>query len=226
AELEAMKVGGASASPQARKWYYETINRFPYSPGATLARERLMPCGDHGGFASDAAVRFFDETASRFDGHGEVVVTHYPDFMGLNQVRTLIAFGLEKKAVDTSIAQLKLLSSLPTANGDETSARSVIGDLLATIFRKTILDELKHGKSFEALQFYEGKMAALPKVKPELSEVDPDFLLQLSQVASGMGLTTLGQKLADEFATRSKARTGRALASEGSNPSSGDIDQK
>lgn len=58
-EIAARAAGATRESKAARDSYLETINRYPFSPGATLARLQLLPCSDHGGFSVEAAERFF-----------------------------------------------------------------------------------------------------------------------------------------------------------------------
>ena len=77
--------------PQAasRVQYYNTINQFPFSPGATLARLRLLPCGDHGGLTYEAAEKFFSEDLAKYTGSGEVDMVPFKGLAALTRFRTL-----------------------------------------------------------------------------------------------------------------------------------------
>src|SRR5690606_20869595 len=90
---------GKSFADVSRKRFYETVNRFPMSPGAMLARIRLVPCGDHGGYGYTAAKAFLEGEATRYDGMGEVFVENYPDLVSLAYVRMLVAMGREEEAI-------------------------------------------------------------------------------------------------------------------------------
>jgi TolA-binding protein len=205
-EIEARKAGASRASEPARKWYLETINRFPFSPGATLARLQLMSCGDHAGFTPEAAKRFFEGEAETFDGSGEVSLARYKDFRALAHVRTLMTLGQQQEAVATAIEELRRLP--------EVEARRWLGNLLAMNFRKSVLALLSKGSKLEALTFYEQHSDTVPRGD---STVDPDYLLKLSLAASDLNLGKLAQDLNTEFEKARKMQshtgTGRALAS-------------
>jgi tetratricopeptide (TPR) repeat protein len=53
----------ATSQKEARDFFYQTINQYPASPGATIARMRLIPCGDHGGFNAESARKFLEGEA-------------------------------------------------------------------------------------------------------------------------------------------------------------------
>ena len=65
---------------KSRRWYYETINRYPTSPGVVLSRVRLAPCGDHGGLNFETQDQFFQNEARKFDGEGEDSARSLPGF--------------------------------------------------------------------------------------------------------------------------------------------------
>src|SRR5690606_24752073 len=46
---------GEKAMAESRTRFLETINHYPFSPGAVVARMRLVPCGDHAGFDAKTA---------------------------------------------------------------------------------------------------------------------------------------------------------------------------
>lgn len=179
----------------ARTWYYDTINHFPQSPGSTLARLRLLPCGDQGGFTMESAERFFEGEAKDFDGRGEVSIALYRDFRAIAHVRSLITFGNTDKAVDVAIEEL--------ASINHTDTRVMLGGLLGTLFRKTIIGFLDTGKKYEALKFYNEKWSLIPKG----SRVDPDYLLKLSQAAADLGLGTVAEQLVDSYNKISQIRS-------------------
>ncbi|MBC7690460.1 MAG: hypothetical protein H7222_01715 [Methylotenera sp.] len=203
---------GAQAALESRKWFYQTINGFPFSPGATLARARLAQCADHGGFDLGTAKSFFTEEAEKFDPKEEVDTKHYNDFRALSRIRTLIAFGDSLNAVDVAIQEFEKASNA--------SARETIGQILRHLFRNTLMSLLDQGKKYEALSFYDQKARSIPKLigVPEAgteASLSPDYLLKLSQAASDLGLGSVAQKISDEFKDHQKQMgSERGLASE------------
>jgi tetratricopeptide (TPR) repeat protein len=181
--------GRKSVQGETRKWFSETINRFPFSPGATLARLRLLPCGDHGGFDFKAAERFFEGEAANFKETDEVSLALYGDLKGVTQVRTLISFDEAEKALDIAIAELQ-------ENRHET-VRPILKGMLGGLFRRSIMQLLDKGKVYEALTYYTQKAKWVPNKNPD---VDPDFMLKLSLAASEMGMGKLAVELATDYA--------------------------
>ncbi|MEK6578021.1 MAG: tetratricopeptide repeat protein, partial [Bdellovibrionota bacterium] len=194
--------GPDATNEEARKWFYETINRYPFSPGATMARLRLLPCGDHGGFDLIALDRFFSGEALRFDGRNELSSAKYQDMKAISHVRSLISSGQEGRAVEVAISEIKAQRSPQT--------REILGNLLARLFRKHVLTLLTEGNKFEALAFYQDKLVWIPK---EAAEVDHDYLLKLSQAASDLNLGKLAQQIADRYTKTQATPQNRGIAS-------------
>jgi tetratricopeptide (TPR) repeat protein len=174
---------------EARRWFYETVNRYPFSPGATLARLRLLPCDDHGGFVYDAAERFFSEEAARFDGKNEVSVGLYKELRGLAHVRALITYGHEDSAVGVAISELQATH--------RPEARHILGGLLGILYRKTVLVLLDRGEKVQALAFYHDKSEQIPR---EDAPPEADFVLRLSRAAAELGLGSEATGLAETYA--------------------------
>jgi hypothetical protein len=189
---------GDKAQEQSRKWYYDTINRYPYSPGAVLARMSLIPCDDHGGFTIESASKFYSTDAQNFDGGGEVVMNRFRDYRGLANVRAMVAFGQDARAVDVAIQELQ--------SNPRSQARLIVGDILGTVFRKSIMGMLAEGKKYEALNFYREKSESVPQ------PAEPDYLLKLSQAASDLNLGSMAESLAKAY--DKAAGTGRSVAAE------------
>ncbi|MGK5081681.1 tetratricopeptide repeat protein [Bdellovibrionota bacterium FG-1] len=204
AETEGRKVGATRDSMAARKWYFDTVNHYPFSPGATIARLQLMTCGDHGGFSPDSARKFLSEEAENFNSSAEIVMDRYKDFRALAHVRTLMTLGLDDEAVATAIDELQRIP--------RPEARRWLGSLLAQNFRKTILALLQDEKKIEALTFYQDNEGSVPRTE---IRVDPDYLLKLSQAASDLGLGKVAQDLNNDYEKTHKMLVGknRILAS-------------
>ncbi len=180
---------------ESRDWFLETINRFPFTPGATLARLRLIPCADHAGFTLDSATRFFNDEAEKFDASAQVAMDRYKDFRALSRVRAYMTMNYQEQAVATAIDELKA--------GPRVETRRILGGMLGALFRKTILSLLERGKKMEALTFYEQRADFVSKSEGQL---EPDFLLKLSQTASDLGLGKLAQRFSHDYDQVVKAR--------------------
>lgn len=204
AEIEEQKSAGAG-----RERYYETINRYPFSAGATLARMRLAACGDHGGMNEQSVARLFSDEAEKFDGKGDVQMDRYVEFKGLTQVRAFVGFGRYDQAVAKVVQQIYSKKDSPV--------REILNSTVAVVFRRQLNELLSHGKKLEALAFYREKISKLPR---EHRKEDPEYLLALSQSASDLGFGSLAKELSAEYAevaALSKNSGNRTLAAEDAN---------
>lgn len=197
---------------QYRDFLYETINQFPFSPGATLSRLRLLPCGDHGKFTVASAAKFFATEAKNFDSNGEIVMHHYKDLKSLAHVRSLITMGEAGRAVFHASQYLK--------DQMQDSTLEILSTTFKFALRKQVLELLNEGMDYDALAFYNQFEKDIPR---RGSAVIPDYLLKLAQAANELGLGSLGKKLMNVYAVES---TGfhdlRAIAAVGE----GDIDEE
>ncbi len=200
-ELAARSAAGRSGA-EAREWFSNTINRYPYSPGATLARSLLISCGDHSGMTSESASRFFELDALRFDGGAQVNMKRYPDFRALSHVRSLLSFDEHAHAFLASVDELK--------KGDLTAAgRESIQALMKPIFRKAILADLDAGRSYEALNFYRkysSEVLTIPEKRGVITG-SADYMLRLSRVAADFGMATLAQEISSAYKKFDEKRT-------------------
>ena len=191
AEIAARTLG----RPAAKARYDETINRYPYSPGKTLANLALIPCGDHGGFTPEAAKTFLTtDTKSLYDPVGEVITTYFQNLRALARVRALAGLGNDQEAVLAAIEELR-------SGHIHGVAKSVIGKSLRGLFRKAILASIREGKGQEAIRFYRARSSdieALAKLQPS-EKVPPDYLLRLSQVAAELRLADLSSQLSESY---------------------------
>jgi tetratricopeptide (TPR) repeat protein len=197
-EIEGRKTGPKIEDSQklSREWFYATVNGYPFSPGATLARLRLLPCGDHGGFDEKASNRFFGEDLKNFNPVEEVQMVPFRAFKVLTQVRSMIAFHQESAAVDLATEELQKPGNI--------ELHDILSSTLGGVFRKTILKLLAENRQYEALTYYKAKATFLPKTPSSPEETD--YLLKLSQAASDLGLGDLAKEIADSYAKLNSAR--------------------
>jgi|GEM_PF-765148 len=200
----------ADSQSRARDRFMETINRYPTSPGAQLARLRLLPCGDHAGFDSATGREFFVRELATFDGGGELQMERWKDHLALAQVRSLISLGDHGTAIDVAIKSVE--------GGVPTEPRRLILGMLRSLFRRTVLDHLAAGRKYEALKFHQDKIRDFPLIRGYREDtVNPDYLLRLSEAATELGMGRLASTLVDQY-HRLDAQTqvaGREIASAG-----------
>ncbi len=189
-EIYARKSGGITRD-EARKWFVETVNRYPYSPGATLARIRLLPCGDHGGLDYKGAEKFFQTDVKNFfeihEKSETVLMKDFPDFKALAHLRTLVAFSQNKEAVDVATNELKNIKN-------SSIAKKPISQILEREFKKTVYEFLEDGKKIEALNYFQEKTNASGDLMQLSKENSSDLLFKLSQVASDLGLGSIAKR--------------------------------
>jgi tetratricopeptide (TPR) repeat protein len=215
AEIEGRRPGEDSIK-KSREAFLATINQFPFSPGAIIARMRLIPCEEHGGFDAKTASNFFKNETEKFDGKGEIRLERFGEFRSIIRVRSMILLDDPVAALDAAIRERDEVSR-------KSGAYAWLKDMERKLFRKQVLTLLQAGKKFEAVRFfdkYAGKTnltEELPEdVTPErLALADPGYLLRLSRVASELGLGRTATSIAKRYDQESKALNGnvRALAS-------------
>ena len=193
--------GNGPSSPEFREKLFETINRYPFSPGALLARVRLSSCGDHGGLDFQALERFFSKDALEFDGSGSVVMSDYPDFRAITHLRSLITSEDPKKTLELGFDEFKVTRS--------PLVKRLLRTAIHDAFQKIIVQLLNQGKGYEALSFYTAKSATLPVAA---EEVDRDYLLKLSRVASDLEMGKLANEILNEYKKQAILKRGLANA--------------
>lgn len=214
-EIEGRKPGTLAAE-KSRADFLETINRFPFSPGAVIARMRLIPCEDHGGFDAKSAAAFFKNETEKFDGSGEIRTERFGEFRSLIRVRSMVLLDDSVAALDAAIREKEEVNRKSTAF-------AWLQDMQRKLFRKQVLSLLTDGKKFEAIHFYD-QYASKVNLSEELSEdvtpdqvalADPDYLLRLSRVAAELGLGRTASLIAKRYASEAKhLGLNRSIASE------------
>lgn len=216
AEIEGRK-SGVAAAQAARAGFLETINRYPFSPGAVIARMRLIPCDDHGGFDAKTAADFFKSETETFNGRGEVRLERFAEFRALIRVRSMILLDDPIAAFDAAIRERDEISR-------KSPAFSWLQGMERKLFRKRVVTLLEAGQKFEAVQFYDryadkvNLTEEMPEdVTPErLALADPDYLLRLSRAASELSLGRTADQIAKRYDQEAKGLgLGRSIASPG-----------
>jgi tetratricopeptide (TPR) repeat protein len=216
AEIEGRRPG-ADAIAKSRAGFLATVNEYPFSPGAVIARMRLVPCGDHGGFDAKTAADFFKRQTENFDGKGAIRMERFGEFRSMIRVRSMILLNDPVAALDAALQERDDVSR-------KSGAYAWLGDMERKLFRKEVVSLLDAGKKFEAVRFYDkyASRANLSETLPDdvtperVALSDPDYLLRLSRVAAELGLGRTAETIAKRYDQESKnLGVGRALASGG-----------
>lgn len=200
-EISGRKSGEAFET-KSRDWFLKTINQYPYSPGALIARARLIPCENHAGFSSEMSERFFEREIPTLLTANEIVSGEVRNFIMLQKIRALIGFGEDQKAVQV------LLTEIQDSNISGPIGKTFKGTFWA-LLRKATFRMLAEGKKYEALNFYHRTTQALPVVLLSQKSGENDYLWKLSEAASELGLSRMAMEIARQAQER------RSLASEG-----------
>jgi tetratricopeptide (TPR) repeat protein len=206
------RVATPESQAESRKWFGETINRYPYSPGATLARLALLPCGDHGLMTLESARRFLDGDALKFDGANEVVMNRYPDFRAIQRIRALVTYDQFESAVEAALEELG--RSEMRFEGRKFAQR-----VIRPAFRKALLANLDSGREYEALSFYRRHSSQVMGVPAENDVTPTDYLLRLSRVAANLGMAEASRDISKAYEKIDSRRAAeRKLAQESDSP--------
>ena len=200
AEITAMK---QSLSAEAEKAFTETINRYPISPGAIIARLRLLPCGGHAGFDESSAERFLGSPeVTNFTGDGAVYATLFRELVALSEVRMLISFKQDQKAIEKGIEHLRTNPGVETRKLIE---HAMIGGINTLIEKK-----LNAGDPFGAIAIYEkyGDFLPLPAHDPLADELK----MKIASIAAEKNLTQLALKIIGPYRQMNEATQKEVVA--------------
>ncbi|MFN7685949.1 MAG: hypothetical protein ACK5QT_11130 [Oligoflexia bacterium] len=194
---------------KAQSLLVETMNRYPYSPGATLARARAMACEPSQRPGVEGLSSFFEKQMAQFDGDAQVVMDRFADFRGLAHVRALLAAGAEEKAIEVALKELDGRS--------DNAAKSAVAKMLEHLFRRSLLARLgttpDDASRLSALSYYHEMGSRIPHFP---GNVDSDYLLKLSQAAIEIGMPGWSRELAATYQQRAGSDRVIAMAADSS----------
>ena len=174
-----------------RKWYQKTINDYPVSAGAALARARLMVCGDHGGFNYELAEVFFNDQSQIRRINNESASDEVQDFLSLARARTYQSLAPAEETLNAIEDELK--KPMKSKTRDELRA------LLLVALRSEVFNLIEKDQGYQALQIYKSYRDLLPfKADPDLV----DFMLKLAQTAVQIELPTVAQMVLADYRER------------------------
>ena len=181
----------------------ETVNRYPMTPGAVIARLRLLPCGNHGGFDLAGAQRFIVSPAvENFDGGEDLYPSSFRELVGLTEVRTLLSFSQDQLAMERGVLRLQ---ENPTVEVRKLIEQAMIGGI------KRFLDlQLGESKGYAAIATYEKWGDFLPV--PSHDPLSDDLRLRLARFASEKKLSSFALKLIEPYRQMNEAEHREELA--------------
>ena len=191
--------GRQNSKEKSREWLYKTVNDFPFSPAATLARLRLVSCDDHGGFTSASAKKFFEQEASKYNATDEVLLVNYYDFYVLSRARSSVA-------LDSPDEALKVTADLLTTKTSE-YVRAAVSELFLKMLRKGVKEYLAHNKGYEALSLYSRFSKVFVKADDYIWF---DYLLELARAASDLKLGNVAVGIVADY--RKKVQLSSAVS--------------
>jgi tetratricopeptide (TPR) repeat protein len=177
-------------SVETEKAFTDTINRYPMTPGAVIARLRLLPCGNHGGFDAASGQRFLNSPeVSSFEDEEVVYQSAYKELVGLTEVRMLLSFGLDDKAIEHGIVRLR---DNPTLQVRKLIETAMIGGI-----KRLLEKQLNEKDGLGAIATYEkyGDYLPLPSNDP----LADDLRMRLAKYASERKFTNFALKLIEPY---------------------------
>ncbi len=176
---------------KSRLLFFDTINSYPGSAGALLARMKLVPCYDHGGIDKEMAQRFFLQEVPKFEQtQKEIATKQLIDFKIFSHVRTLMTLGTATDVYSVVVSEYRAMT--------DTHFQSIVLNYAYDAFQKMTQQALDEHREFDALSLYSRQAHLLPPVK---QLVYAEYMVPLSQAASHLGLGGFGQKILDAYGT-------------------------
>ena len=189
--------------PETESAFTETVNRYPMTPGAVIARLRLLPCGNHGGFDLAGSRRFMSSTeVEKFDGGADLYTTSFRELVGLTEIRTLISFSQDQIAIDRGIARLR---ENPTVEVRKMMEQAMVGGI-----KRLIEGQLSAGEGYAAISTYEkyGDFLPLPSHDP----MSDELRMKIAKFAAEKKLSTFALKLIEPYRQMNEADHKELLA--------------
>jgi tetratricopeptide (TPR) repeat protein len=193
AEIQALN---QKQSPEVEAAFTNTINQYPRTPGATIARLRLIPCGNHGGFDLGGVERFVQSPdVQNFDGGEDLYTSSFKELVALNEVRAFLTFGQDQKAIDQGILALR---ENPTIE-----VRRLIEQAMSGGIKRILATQLKSGDQLSVISTYEKYGDYLPPAFQD-PQVD-DLRMDLAKFASEKKLSTFALKIIEPYRQMNEA---------------------
>ena len=201
ASLRVAEIRSMKSPKESEKNYTETVNQYPMTPGAAIARLRMLPCGSHGGFDLLSAIRYVNsDEVKKIEDPAAFYSTSLSELVGLTEVRTLLSFNEDEKAIEKGLAHLR---ENPSMEARKLIERGIVGGVKRLLGKK--LDDQDY---YGAIAFYEkhGEYLPAPTFDPNCDEMR----LKIARFAADKKLATLALRIIEPF--RSSDEVGLKIA--------------
>jgi predicted Zn-dependent protease len=190
-------------TPEIETAFTDTVNSYPMSPGAVIARLRMLPCGTHGGFDLGSAQRLINSPeVKNFDGERIMYTEPFKELVAVTEVRTLLSFGQDEASVKAGLARLRDNPSM--------DARRFIEQAMIGGIKRVLEKQLNTGDEIGAIASYQkyGDYLPLPLHDP----MADDLKMRLAKVASDRKLTSLALKIIEPYQKLSQVEAKELMA--------------
>ncbi len=196
ASLRLSEIRSMNHPRDSEKNYIETVNQYPMTPGAAIARLRMLPCGTHGGFDLTSAIRYLgSDEVKKIEDPEAFYSNTLSELIGLTEVRTLLSFQEDEKAIDKGLEKLRENPSL--------EARKLIEKGIVGGVKRLLEKKLKDQDYFGAIALYEKHGDYLPA--PTFDPICDEMRLQIARFAADKKLASLALSVIEPFRASDEA---------------------
>jgi tetratricopeptide (TPR) repeat protein len=190
ASLRLAEIRSINNPKDSEKNFTETVNQYPMTPGAVIARLRMIPCGNHGGFDLTSSIRYIGSNeVKNIEDPSSFYSTSLKELVALTEVRTLLSFEQDEKAIQRGLQQLRENPSL--------EARKMIENGMVGGVKRILQKNLDQKNYYGAIAIYEKYGDYLPP--PTFDPLGDEMRLKIAQFAADKKLTTLALKLIEPY---------------------------
>jgi tetratricopeptide (TPR) repeat protein len=203
ASLRVAEIRSMRKPSDSEKNFTETVNQYPMTPGAAIARLRMIPCGNHGGFDLNSGSRYVNsDEVKKIEDPEAFYSTSLSELIGLTEVRMLLSFQEDEKAIDKGLARLRENPSL--------EARKLIEKGIVGGVKRLLEKRLQENDYYGAIALLEKHGDYLPA--PTFDPVCDEMRLKIARFAADKKLASLALRIIEPF--RASDENGLKLAAD------------
>ena len=196
ASLRVAEIRSMRKPSESEKNFTETVNQYPMTPGAAIARLRMLPCGTHGGFDLNSGIRYVNsDEVKKIEDPEAFYSTSLSELIGLTEVRMFLSFNEDEKAIDKGLARLR---ENPTLEARKLIERGIVGGV-KRLLEKKLADNDYYG----AIALLEKHGDYLPA--PTFDPVCDDMRLKIARFAADKKLASLALSIIEPFRASDEA---------------------
>jgi len=190
ASLRLAEIHSMNKPQDYEKNFTETVNQYPMTPGAVIARLRMLPCGKHGGFDLTSSIRYINsDEVKNIEDPTSFYSTTLSELRALTEVRTLLSFEQDEKAIQRGLQQLR---ENPSIEARKMIERGMVGGV-----KRLLEKQLEIKNYYGAIAIFEKYGDYLPP--PTYDPVGDEMRLKIAKFAADKKLTSLALKLIEPY---------------------------